>query len=241
MNASLDYSGHDHDDGVTGPVGQQFATALTEASAARGFSAVPVGIIPRNWVSQAWQGRELVIGPSPIGSRAMTTGYRWIAIRLSTRRLGPWANPPSLHGDPAVGVGLPLGPPPGNPTGFYADDPRLLDWMASFVPRVLPPGYPFRSDVTDCWIRLHARNDAVVWHVRAQRLNGPLLVEAIDLLAAVAGYGEAFDQRLTLRLGEASGVTRHRNVERVLLFAVAGLVLACILLFGLLAAASWLG
>ncbi|MBX3188599.1 MAG: hypothetical protein KF819_16400 [Labilithrix sp.] len=46
------------------------------------------------FVRQPWRGRELTIRWSTIGARARTTGYRWIAIRIGTSRLGVWANPP---------------------------------------------------------------------------------------------------------------------------------------------------
>jgi len=234
-----DYTGHDQEDGIRGAVGQRFGQALAAAAEARGFVAAIPGMFPGSWVSQPWQGRELVIGPSPVGGQAMSTGYRWIAVRLSTtKRLGVWANPPSLAGDPSLGVGLALGPPTPTPTGIYADDPRLLEAVARFAVRVVPPGFPFRRDVTDAWVRLHARNDALIWHLRAQRLDGPLLIEALDLLVAFARYAETFDERLAARLGEASGVTRHRNVERVVIGIVLAVVLAGLALFALAALTS---
>src|SRR5688572_10268016 len=119
-----DFSQHDAEDGIDGPAGQTFGAALMAVAAQKGFVATFPSFL--GWfVRQPWQGRELVIRWSTIGAKARTTGHRWIAIRLTTSPLGVWANPPkAFQNDSVEGVGLPVGPPPGSPTGFYAHDPR---------------------------------------------------------------------------------------------------------------------
>lgn len=219
-----DFVQHDADDGIDGPVGHSFGAALAAVASEKGFVAsFPAALDV--FVRQPWRGRELTIRWSSIGARARTTGYRWIAIRLTTSRLGVWANPPKvLQTDSVEGADIPLGPPPGSPTGFYAQDPRLLEAMWGFVARALPAGAPTDHETVACWLRLHARNDAVIWHVRAQRITPALLSEALDLLAWFATYGERFDAYLSSR-GPSPSVTRARNFQ-----LVAAVVVLCVTL-----------
>lgn len=220
----MDTSEHDDDDdGLRGPVGERFAAALFEVGRRLGVSvSYPTLVDP--WVNEACRNRELLVRWSTMGAQARTTGYRWIAVRISAGPLGVWANPPSRHDAERIqGVRLPLTPLPPSTQGTWADDPILSADLFRFASRVMPPGADAEVATLERWLKLHVRNDGVVWHLRATRLDATLLAESIELLYRVASYAETHDAALSARLGEAAGVTRHRNLELFLMVGAAAL------------------
>ena len=212
------------DDGIRGPVGESFGAALHAAGAARDFG---VGY-PKtfgHWVDQPWRGRHLTIRWSPYGAQGRTTGYRWITIRMSTTTLGLWADPPTHDADKIMGVGLPVTPDPPSERGTWADEPQLSADIWAFAMRMAPHGHPSEQPR---FTVLQARNDGVVWHLRASRLDPDRLIEAIDVLERVALYAERNDAALVARLGRAKGVREHRRFEAGFAVFVIGTILAII-------------
>jgi hypothetical protein len=206
--ASRNQARSDVDDGIGGPVGDTFRAALVEAGARLGFAPMPAR--GSTWVDQDWHGRRLLVDRSTYGAHGTTTGYRWISVRLSTSRLGVWADPPTRTSGRIVGVEVPLAAGPPSPTGFWRDDPQLLADLWTFTLGRLPHGDP---DERPLWVLLAAGNDFVVWHLRASVLDGPGLSAAVQLLERVAGYAEANDAALTARLGADRGAVAHRRLE----------------------------
>lgn len=220
----------DVDDGIGGPVGRSFRAALVETGTALGFrSAVDS---PSTWVDQVWHGRRLRIDRSTYGAHGLTTGYRWVAVRLSTSRLGVWADPPTRTAGRIVGVEIPLGPGPSAPTGFWWDDPALLADLWAFTLGRLPHGDP---DERPLWVLLTAGNDFVAWHVRASVLDGPALTQAVILLDRVADHVERHDAALTARLGPNAGAVAHRRLE--LLLALGAVMIVAVISIVVLALA----
>jgi len=219
------------EDGLRGPVGEQLAQALAEAGQqleidVRGLGRVTDFLGSMEWIDQEWQGRRLTVGVATYGAQAVTSGYRWIVVRLETRvRLGLWADPAMRSNSPLQGVGLPVTPAPVGPRGVWADEPSLSEDLATFA-APLPPG----SAV------LQARNDCVLWQLQASALDGDRLVGAITLLDRVATYAETHDAALSARLGRAPGVTGHRRFEAAFVLVVLGSIVAIILAMFLLAA-----
>jgi hypothetical protein len=200
------------EDGLRGPVGETFSAALRGAGERLGFDVrYPRAFAP--WVDQEWRGRHLVVRWSTIGSQATTTGYRWVAIRLATARLGSWADEPQHDADHIEGVRLLLTPRPPSAAGVWTEDPQLSADLWELASQLCPWGLPDDIDEQQPWVQLHARNDGVVWHVRAQLVDEVTLTRMIELLADVADWAEANDAVLTDRLGRAPGVTAFRRLE----------------------------
>lgn len=216
------------DDGIGGPAGPAFGAALEAAAAARGFTVSGYPRLWAPWVDEPWHGRTLTVRAGSFGARGRTTGHRWVVVRLSTHvRLGPWADV-ALPGQMELeGTGLILHPQPPTPRGVWADDPELGEALWALAARVAP-GPPERYEDTTSWLHLQVRPDAVLWQLRASRIDATALVEALDLLERVAGYAEAHDAALSARLDRAPGVDRGRAITFVAL-AVTAVVLAALL------------
>ena len=217
------------EDGLRGPVGETFSAALRGAGEALGFDVrYPRAFAP--WVDQEWRGRHLIVRWSTIGSQATTTGYRWIAIRIATDRLGSWADEPRPDGDRIEGVRLVLTPRPPSAAGVWTEAPDLSAALWELVSDMCPWGLPDDIDEQEPWVQLHARNDGVIWHVRAQLLDEASLTRMIELLARVADWAETNDATLSDRLGPAPGVVAFRRLEwtivagAMVFAALAGLV-----------------
>jgi hypothetical protein len=217
------------EDGLRGPVGETFSCALRGAGATLGFDVrYPRAFAP--WGDQEWNGRHLIVRWSTIGSQATTTGYRWIAIRLATERLGPWADEPRHDADRLEGVRLVLTPRPPSAAGVWTEAPALSAALWDLATDLCPWGLPDDLAEQQPWVQLHARNDGVIWHVRAQLLDAEKLTRAIRLLSQVADWAETNDAVLSDRLGTSPGVLSFRRLERgvvvaaILLASLAGLV-----------------
>lgn len=208
------------DDGIRGPVGEMLGAALHAAGAQRGFTVDYPQTIG-SWVNEPWHGRELRIRWSPYGAGGKTTGYRWIAIRLSTSVLGEWADTGHRDADKIMGTRLLIHPQPPTPIGIWADDPRLSDALWVFAMRMA--GVP---EEVPSFAVLHVRNDGVVWHLRASRLDEVGIVTAIDLLERVARYGEHNDAALSQRLGRAKGVRANRRFELAFVVVILTAIIA---------------
>jgi hypothetical protein len=214
------------EDGLRGPVGETFSAALRGAGEALGFDVrYPRAFAP--WVDQEWNGRHLIVRWSTIGSQATTTGYRWIAIRLATARLGSWADEPRPDADRLEGVRLVLTPRPPSAAGVWTEAPGLSAALWDLVTDMCPWGLPDDLDEQQPWVQLHVRNDGVIWHVRAQLLDEDTLTRSIQLLAEVADWAETNDEVLSERLGTAPGVVAFQRLERgIVVWAILLAVLA---------------
>jgi hypothetical protein len=219
------------EDGLRGPVGETFGAALHQAGERLGF-AVHYPQWNLHWVDQTWRGRQLLVRWSPVGVQAVHTGYRWIAVRLSTTRLGTWADPPEHDADQIEGVRLIITPRPPTASGVWAEDARLSADLWAFLTRLCPWGPADDIEQQRPWAQLHVRNDGVVWNLRAGLLTEALLTEAIELLARIAAWAETNDATLTARLGRASGTTSIRRIRRTIT-AVAIIVTTAAVLIGL--------
>ena len=223
------------EDGLRGPVGETFEAALRGAGRALDFEVgYPRAFAP--WVDQSWGGRQLVVRWSTIGTQATTTGYRWIAIRLSTTPLGDWADPPRHDADCIEGTRLVITPRPPSAAGVWADDPQLSADLWTFASRLCPWGLPDDLSEQQPWMQLHVRNDGVVWHLRAGLLDASLMAEAVALLARVAAWAETNDEALTARLGTSPGVVPVRRLERTIVLGAVAVTVLVVLVPLLLAA-----
>ncbi len=203
----------DADDGLRGPAGETLGAALHAVGTARGLSVNYPNLL-QTWVDQDVGDRRLLVRWSDLKPQARTSGHRWIAVRLSTKKeFGAWATPPVGGGrQTVIGVDLGMGPPPANPTGFYAEDPTLLEDVWKFALRfagTTPATNPSWAALSN-WLHLQVRHDAVIFHLRAQRVDATRLGEALDLLERVATYGETHDAELSTRLGTAHAVKLAR-------------------------------
>ncbi len=152
------------------------------------------------------------------GAQAVTSGYRWIVVRLETKvRLGLWADPAMRSNSPLEGVGLPVTLGPVGRKGVWADQPSLSEDLGTFA-----------ATMAEGTAVLQVRNDCVLWQLKASELDGDRLTEAITLLDRVAAYAETNDAALTARLGRAEGVTGWRAFETAFVVFVIGTIVAII-------------
>lgn len=211
------------DDGLRGPVGDQFRMALIEAGQRleldlQGLDRVTSFIGSLEWIDQPWHGRALTVRAATYGVDGVTTGQRWILVRIRTTiRLGIWADPMMRSNSPLEGVGLPVTAEPVGPRGTWADEPSLSEDLWTYAAQ-LPEGAAV----------LQVRNDAVLWQLRASALDGERLTDAIRLLERVADYAETHDAALSERLGRADGVTGWRRFETAFVLFVIGSIVAII-------------
>lgn len=207
------------EDGLRGPVGEQLAEALAVAGErleidVEGLGRVTDLLGSMEWIDQEWRGRRLKVQVATYGAQAVTTGYRWIVMRLETKvRLGIWADPVLLSQSPLEGVGLPVTSAPVGPRGTWADDASLSEDLATFA-----------APMAEGSAVLQVRNDCVLWQLKASELDGDRLTEALLLLDRVAGYAETHDVALSERLGRASGVTGWRRFEAAYVLLVLGAI-----------------
>jgi hypothetical protein len=174
------------------------------------------------WVDGPWHGRRLTIRVGTFGAQGRTTGYRWIVVRLTTtRRLDEWTDVAMRSHGEWEGIGLPVTPDAVGPRGTWADEPELSARLWAFAERVLPHHHPSEQPR---FAVLQARNDAVLWQLRASRLDAQALTDAILLLEQVATYAEGNDAALTARLGRAAGVKTTRRLEVVFTVIMLGLL-----------------
>jgi hypothetical protein len=185
------------DDGIGGPAGELLRASLDHAKRELGVAVSGGGL---QWVDQEWRGRHLTIRVATYGVQAPTTGYRFVVLRLSTTaRLGRWTDQPMRSDGGWEGVGLEI-------TG----DPVLGADLTAFARS--------REAV------LQVRDDAVLWQLRASRLDEATLTEGARLLERAAAYAETHDAELTQRLGRAPGVTGWRRFETAYVVLVLGLL-----------------
>lgn len=211
------------EDGSRAPhVAEQVRVALAGAGAARGFA---VAERPGRWVDATWRGRRLLVLDSPYAGDAPTSGPRGVAIGLSTRSRGRWRGAPAARGSAVLGAALPLSPVGPGPDGTWADDPGLAAELWWFAERLLPTDAARDQAGVDAVVQLHARPDAVVWHLRADAVHPHVVVEALDLLEQVAVYGEADDEHPD-GSAQPSGPGMRVLITRVL----AGLVILAMIL-----------
>ena len=211
------------EDGLRGPVGERFAQALAVAGQrleidVRGLDRVTDFVGSMQWIDQEWRGRGLKVGVATYGAQAVTSGYRWIVMRLATKvRLGVWADPVMRSLSPLEGVGLPVTLGPVGRNGVWANQPSLSEDLGTFAAR-MPEGS----------VVLQVRNDCVLWQLKASELDGDRLTEAITLLDRVAAYAETHDAALSARLGRAEGVSGWRAFETAFVIFVLGAIVALI-------------